>query len=151
MQINNDSTQYAERGLNEKNKKTITAWKAMTSFRLQNKHGLVTKISARSGFLYFIALSTVKRILDRLHHHLLKFHRSVFLILKPISYFLAFMWLGFFLSRSYWSSLDHDLWASTWEKAISIMAWNSNSGRSCLIAAVGTLSCCINRNSVVAF
>ena len=48
----------------------------------------------------------------RLHHRLSKFDRSVFLILKPIYYFfLAFIWLGF-LSRNYWSSLDHNLMAS---------------------------------------
>ena len=64
-----------------------------------------------------------------------KFDRSVFLILKPISYFLAFIWFGF-LSRKYWSSLDHDLMASIWGKAISILAGNLNSGRSYLITAV---------------
>ena len=44
-----------------------------------------------------------------------------------------------FLSRIYWSSLDHDLMASIWEKwekAISILAGNLNSGRSYLITAV---------------
>ena len=52
----------------------------------------------------------------RLHHRLSKFDWSVFLI----SYFLAFIiWLGF-LSRIYWSSLDHDLMAGIWQKAISI-------------------------------
>ena len=45
------------------------------------------------------------------------------------------MWLGF-LPRNYWSSLDHDLIASIWEKAISILAGNLNSGRSYLITAV---------------
>ena len=43
--------------------------------------------------------------------------------------FFAFIWLGF-LSRIYWSLLDHDLMASIWEKAISILARNLNSGRS---------------------
>ena len=49
--------------------------------------------------------------------------------------------LIFFLSRIYWSSLDHDLMASIWEKGISILAGNLNSGRSQLITAVppGTL------------
>ena len=45
------------------------------------------------------------------------------------------MWLGF-LSRIYWSLLDHDLMVSTWEKAISILAGNLNKGRSYLITAV---------------
>ena len=40
---------------------------------------------------------TAKRILERLG--------------LQTSYFLAFKWLGF-LSRNYWSSLDHDLMAS---------------------------------------
>ena len=39
------------------------------------------------------------------YHGLSKFDWSVFLNLKPLSYFLAFIWLGF-LSRIYWSSLD---------------------------------------------
>ena len=34
---------------------------------------------------------TAKRILERLHHRLSKFDRSVFLILKSISYFWVFM------------------------------------------------------------
>ena len=51
-------------------------------------------------------IGTAKRILARLHHHLSKFDRSVFLILK--TFFLAFIWLVF-LSRIYWSSLNHDL------------------------------------------
>ena len=45
------------------------------------------------------------------------------------------MWLGF-LSRNYWSLLDYDRMASIWEKAISILAGNLNSGRSYLITAV---------------
>ena len=40
-----------------------------------------------------------------------------------------------FLSRNYWSSLDHDLMASIWEKAISILAGSLNSGRRYLITA----------------
>ena len=36
---------------------------------------------------------TTKKILEILHHRLSKFDRSVFLILKPISYFLAFIWI----------------------------------------------------------
>ena len=42
----------------------------------------------------------------------------------------------FFIWWNYWSSLDHDLVASIWEKAISILAGNLNSGRSYLITAV---------------
>ena len=41
-----------------------------------------------------------------------------------------------FLSRNYWSSLYHDLMAIIWEKAISILAGNLNSGHSYLITAV---------------
>ena len=54
----------------------------------------------------YIPSSTAKRILERLSIQtsslLSKFDRSVFLNLKPISYFLAFIWLGF-LSRNFWS------------------------------------------------
>ena len=60
------------------------------------------------------ACITAKRILERLGIQTSsssKFDRSLFLILKPISYFLVFNWL-FFLSRNYWSSLDYDLMAS---------------------------------------
>ena len=49
------------------------------------------------------------------------------------------MWLGF-LSRIYWSSLDHDLVASIFEKAISILAGNLNSRRTYLIKAVDSES-----------
>ena len=70
----------------------------------------------------------------RLHHRLSKFDWSVFLNLKPISYSLAFIWLGF-LSRNYWSLLDYDLMASIWEKALSILAGNLNSGCSYIITA----------------
>jgi hypothetical protein len=65
-----------------------------------------------------------------LHHHLTKYDRSVFLILKPISYFFGIV----FLCRNYWSSLD--LMASIWETAISILPGNLNSDRSYLITAV---------------
>ena len=51
----------------------------------------------------------------------------------------VFKWLVFFLSRNYWSSLDHDLMASIWEKDISILAENLNSGGSYLITAVTVL------------
>ena len=57
-----------------------------------------------------------------------------FMNLKPISYFFGIICLGF-LSRIYWSSLDHDLMANTWEKAISILMGNLNSGCSYLITA----------------
>ena len=71
----------------------------------------------------------------RLHHRLSKFDRSVFLILKPISYFGVYM-ARFFLSRNFWCLLDHDLMTSIWEKAVSILAGNLNLGRSYLITAV---------------
>ena len=58
---------------------------------------------------------TAKRILERrgiqTSSSFAKFDWSLFLNLKPISYFGAYSWLGF-LSRIYWSSLDHDLMAS---------------------------------------
>ena len=41
-----------------------------------------------------------------------------------------------FLSRNYWSLLDHALMASIWEKAISVLAGKLNSGRSYLITAI---------------
>ena len=44
--------------------------------------------------------------------------------------------MAWFLSRIYWSSLDHDLMASIGEKASSILAGNLNSGSSYLITAV---------------
>ena len=44
--------------------------------------------------------------------------------------------MAWFLSRNYWSSLDHDLMASIWENAISILAGNLNSSPSYLITAV---------------
>ena len=56
-----------------------------------------------------------------------KFDRSVFLMLKPIPYFVG-IYMTCFISRNYWSSLDHDLMASIWEKAISILTGNLNSG-----------------------
>ena len=67
--------------------------------------------------------------------NLSNFDRFVFLIARPISYFLAFIWLDF-LIRNYWSSSDHDLIASISKKAISILVRNLNSGRSHLITAV---------------
>ena len=51
--------------------------------------------------------------------------------------FLFFgIYIAWFLSRTYWSILDHDLTASIWEKAILILAGNLNSGPSYLITAV---------------
>ena len=44
--------------------------------------------------------------------------------------------MAWFLSRNYWSLLDNDLMTNIWEKAISILAGNLNSGRSYLITAV---------------
>ena len=58
------------------------------------------------------------------------------LIFKPISYLFGIYMACFYLSRNYWSLLDNDLTASIWEKAISILARNLNSGRSYLITAV---------------
>ena len=53
---------------------------------------------------HYIQLREYQKDLEyRLHLSLSKFDKSVFLI------FLAFIWLSFFLSRNYWSSLDHDL------------------------------------------
>ena len=46
------------------------------------------------------------------------------------------IWMIWFLSGIYWSSLHHDLMTSIWEKAISIFAGNLNSSRSYLITAV---------------
>ena len=51
----------------------------------------------------------------------------------------VFVLLGF-LSRNYWSSLYHDLMASSWEKANSILARNLNSGHTYLITAVQRLN-----------
>ena len=60
----------------------------------------------------------------RFHHHLSKFDRSCIPEFKAdFLFFLAFIWLGF-LSRKYWSSLEHDLMTSISEKAISILAGN---------------------------
>ena len=69
-------------------------------------------------------------------HRLSKFDRSVFLNLKAIYYSLGVSMACSFLSRTYWSSLDHDLMASIRGKAISILAENLNSNRSYLITAV---------------
>ena len=46
-----------------------------------------------------------------------------------------YIWLGF-LSRNYWSLLEHDLMASILEKAILFFWENLNSGRGYLITAV---------------
>ena len=74
----------------------------------------------------------------RLHHCLSKFDWFVFLNAKPISYFLGIYMACFALSRIYWCFLDHDLMASIWEKAISILAGNLNSGRSYLITTAAS-------------
>ena len=63
-------------------------------------------------------------------------HLSLFLVLKPISYFFGVYMACFFLSRDYWSLSDHDLMASIWEKNILILAENLNSGRSYLITTI---------------
>ena len=52
-------------------------------------------------------------------------------------FLLESLWLGF-LSRLYWSLLDHNLMAGIWEKASSISVENLNSSRSYLITAVNT-------------
>ena len=59
------------------------------------------------------------------------FDRSVFLILKPI-WNLCGIFMAWFLSRNYWSLLNHDLKASIWEKANPIFAGNYNSSLSYL-------------------
>ena len=65
-----------------------------------------------------------------------KFDRSVLYscIFVSLSFWCLYG-LVFFLSRNYWSSLDHDLMASIWEKAISILTGSLNSGRRYLITA----------------
>ena len=55
------------------------------------------------------------------------------------------IWLGL-LSRNYWSSSDHDLMASIWEQAISILLGNSNSGRSYHNTAV---QICMSKMSII--
>ena len=52
-----------------------------------------------------------------------------------------------FLFKNYLSALDHDLMAKIWEKAISILAGNLNSGLSYLITAV--LTSCLSGSAVV--
>ena len=91
-------------------------------------------------------IGTAKKILKdlefRLHHRLSKFDRSVFLIVKPISYFWRLYGLVFYLETI--RVHDHDLMASIREKAISILAGNLNSGRSYLITAVLIFFRCSN-------
>ena len=48
--------------------------------------------------------------------------------------------MAWFLSRNYWNELD--LMASIWEKAISILAENLNSGRSYLNTALQEYRAC---------
>ena len=69
----------------------------------------------------------------RLHHCLSKFDRSE--SKANLLFFQRLYGLGF-LSKIYWSLLDHDLLAKIWEKAISILAGKLNSGRTYLITAV---------------
>ena len=98
-------------------------------FRQKSSYFCIPKMSDTHVMLMFIP-STAKRILERLGIQTASsfFKMSVFLIWSQFLIFLAFIWLGF-LSRKYWSSLDHDLIASIWEKATSILAGNLNSGR----------------------
>ena len=51
-----------------------------------------------------------------------KFDRSVFLILKPISYFFG-VYMAWFLSRNYWSLFDHDLMPRAFEKMPFQLWW----------------------------
>ena len=60
--------------------------------------------------------------------------KSVFLNLKPISYFFG-VYMAWVLTRNYWSLLYHDLIASIWEKATLILVGNFNSSRNYIITA----------------
>ena len=53
----------------------------------------------------------------------------------------------FFSSRIYWTSLDHDLMASIWEKAISILAESLNSGVIYLITTVHKIEILFQKGS----
>ena len=67
--------------------------------------------------MYYVQLREYyKNVEFRLHHRLSKFDWSVFLNLKPISYFFV-IFMAWFLSKIYWSWWDHDIMASIWEKA----------------------------------
>ena len=81
-------------------------------------------------FEHFLKHKVLKDVEYRLHHRLSKFDWCEFLNLKPISFSFFGIYMAWFLSRIYWSSLDHDLMASIWGKAISLLARNLNSGRS---------------------
>ena len=76
---------------------------------------LENNLAKNQSYLLCLALQLreYKKDLEyRLHHRWSKFDRSVFLILKPISYYFWRLYGLVFLSRNYWSSLDHDLMAS---------------------------------------
>ena len=74
--------------------------------------------------IFDIQLGEYQKDLEyRLHHRLSKFYRSVFLILKPISNFFRPLYGLVFLSRNYWSSLDHD-----WMASICMRKSHFNSG-----------------------
>ena len=86
-------------------------------------------------------LSAAKRILERHGIQTSSSFVKIWLVCIPefktnLLFFCHLYGLGFFLSKIYWGSLDHDLMASIWEKAISILAGNLNSSRSYLITAV---------------
>ena len=88
----------------------------------------------------FFTCDTAKRILKRLGIQTSSSFVKIWWVCIPkFKANFLFFWhlygLGFF-SRIYWSWLDHDRIASIWEKAISILAENLNSGRSYLITAV---------------
>ena len=74
----------------------------------------------------------------RLYHRLSNWIGLYSKFSKPISYFLG-VYLAWYLSINCWNSLDHDLMASIWEKAILISTGYLNSGLSYLITAVPTL------------
>ena len=75
-------------------------------------------------------LCTAKRILERRGIQTSSTFVKIWLVCIPE--FKA----NFLFLRIYWSPLDHDLMASIWGKAISILAGNLNSGLSYLITAV---------------
>ena len=69
--------------------------------RFQVRYLFVSGFTWRSGsdiiFTFCgISLNTAKKILERLHHRLSKFDRSVFLNLKPIFYFFGIYMAWFF-------------------------------------------------------
>ena len=79
---------------------------------------------------------TAKRILERLGLVTSSLFVKIWMVCIP-EFKANFLFVClFFLSRIYWSALDHDLMASIWEKVISILAGNLNSSRSYPITAL---------------